>query len=56
MGFSPPSTEPTVPKNLKELIDLVKREHLDVGLAYDGDGDRLGVIDHDGNIIWGVSC
>ncbi|MGA3083693.1 MAG: phosphomannomutase/phosphoglucomutase [Thermodesulfobacteriota bacterium] len=45
--------DPTVPKNLKELIDLVKREHLDVGLAYDGDGDRLGVIDHDGNIIWG---
>jgi len=45
--------DPTVPKNLKELIDLVNREHLDVGLAYDGDGDRLGVIDHAGNIIWG---
>lgn len=45
--------DPTVPKNLKELIDLVHREGLDVGLAYDGDGDRLGVIDHEGNIIWG---
>jgi phosphomannomutase / phosphoglucomutase len=45
--------DPTVPKNLKELIDLVNREKLDVGLAYDGDGDRLGVIDHEGNIIWG---
>jgi phosphomannomutase / phosphoglucomutase len=45
--------DPTVPDNLKELIDLVNRERLDVGLAYDGDGDRLGVIDHAGNIIWG---
>lgn len=45
--------DPTVPKNLTELIDLVRRENLDVGLAYDGDGDRLGVVDHQGNIIWG---
>jgi phosphomannomutase/phosphoglucomutase len=45
--------DPTVPKNLTELIALVHREHLDVGLAYDGDGDRLGVVDHEGNIIWG---
>jgi len=45
--------DPTVPENLKELRELVIREGLDVGLAYDGDGDRLGVIDHSGNIIWG---
>jgi phosphomannomutase / phosphoglucomutase len=45
--------DPTVPKNLEDLIDLVIRHRLDVGLAYDGDGDRLGVIDHAGNIVWG---
>jgi phosphomannomutase/phosphoglucomutase len=45
--------DPTVAANLTELIALVKRENLEVGLAYDGDGDRLGVIDHDGNIVWG---
>ncbi|MEW6188119.1 MAG: phosphomannomutase/phosphoglucomutase [Thermodesulfobacteriota bacterium] len=45
--------DPTIPANLKELIALVQRDGLDLGLAYDGDGDRLGVIDHEGNIVWG---
>lgn len=45
--------DPTIPKNLEDLIDLVRQERLDVGLAYDGDGDRLGVVDHEGNIVWG---
>ncbi len=44
--------DPSKPENLKELIDLVKSEEADVGLAFDGDGDRLGVIDSEGNIIW----
>lgn len=44
--------DPSKPENLRELIDLVKSEKADIGLAFDGDGDRLGVIDSDGNIIW----
>lgn len=44
--------DPSKPDNLRELIELVKSEKADIGLAFDGDGDRLGVIDSDGNIIW----
>lgn len=44
--------DPSKPENLKELIELVKSEKADIGLAFDGDGDRLGVIDSEGNIIW----
>lgn len=45
--------DPTVMENLKDIIDLVKKEKLDVGMAYDGDCDRLGVVDHNGNVIFG---
>ncbi|MCX7822710.1 MAG: phosphomannomutase/phosphoglucomutase [Syntrophobacterales bacterium] len=45
--------DPTVMENLKDIIDLVKKEKLDVGIAYDGDCDRLGVVDHNGNAIYG---
>ncbi|MBW2120675.1 MAG: phosphomannomutase/phosphoglucomutase [Deltaproteobacteria bacterium] len=45
--------DPTVPEFLKDLIARVAREKAEVGLAYDGDGDRLGVIDRGGEIIWG---
>lgn len=45
--------DPTVMENLKDIIELVKREKLDVGIAYDGDCDRLGVVDHNGNVIFG---
>lgn len=43
---------PSDPKNLQALIQHVKRHDLDLGLAFDGDADRLGVIDGEGNIIW----
>ncbi|MFI5305588.1 MAG: phosphomannomutase/phosphoglucomutase, partial [Nitrospiria bacterium] len=45
--------DPTVEKNLKDLIQMVINEKADVGIAYDGDSDRIGVIDEKGNIIWG---
>jgi phosphomannomutase/phosphoglucomutase len=44
--------DPSNPDNLTTLIDTVRKEELDVGLAFDGDGDRLGVVDSEGHIIW----
>lgn len=44
--------DPGQPANLVDLIAAVKSRPVDVGLAFDGDGDRLGVISPDGNIIW----
>ncbi|MEW5804357.1 MAG: phosphomannomutase/phosphoglucomutase [bacterium] len=45
--------DPTVPENLTSLIQRVKESSADVGLAYDGDSDRIGVVDNQGGIIWG---
>jgi phosphomannomutase/phosphoglucomutase len=45
--------DPTVPENMKDLIAKVKETGAEVGIAYDGDADRIGVADHLGNIIWG---
>lgn len=45
--------DPTVLPNLKDLIRMVQRERLDVGVAYDGDCDRLGVVDHRGEVVYG---
>jgi len=44
--------DPSKPENLEELIRTVKGGNYDVGLAFDGDGDRLGVVSPDGSIIW----
>ena len=45
--------DPTIPDNLKDLIATVKGQKADMGIAYDGDADRLGVVDENGSIIWG---
>jgi phosphomannomutase/phosphoglucomutase len=45
--------DPTIPGNLKDLIDRVRKTRADVGIGYDGDADRIGVVDDQGNIIWG---
>ncbi|MDQ7090428.1 MAG: phosphomannomutase/phosphoglucomutase [Methylococcales bacterium] len=44
--------DPTNPENFKELINKVKNDKADVGLSFDGDGNRLGVVDSQGKIIW----
>jgi phosphomannomutase/phosphoglucomutase len=45
--------DPTVPKNLEHLIAAVRKDGADIGIAFDGDADRIGVIANDGEIIWG---
>lgn len=45
--------DPTVASNLNDLIKLIREKSLDVGIAYDGDGDRIGVVDEKGNIVYG---
>jgi len=45
--------DPTVPKNLDALVKRVKETGARVGLAYDGDADRLGAVDANGEIVWG---
>lgn len=44
--------DPSQPENLQALIGQVRERKADLGFAFDGDGDRLGVIDGGGNIIW----
>jgi phosphomannomutase/phosphoglucomutase len=45
--------DPTVPENIQTLISQVKKSKADFGVGYDGDGDRIGVVDENGQIIWG---
>ncbi|MEM9621763.1 MAG: phosphomannomutase/phosphoglucomutase [Pseudomonadota bacterium] len=44
--------DPAEPENLEDLITVVKAEGADLGLAFDGDGDRVGVVTNSGEIIW----
>jgi phosphomannomutase/phosphoglucomutase len=45
--------DPTVPENLADLIAAVRRDGAEIGIAFDGDGDRIGVVDETGEIVWG---
>jgi phosphomannomutase len=45
--------DPTEEKNLVDLKALVAEKNLDFGIAFDGDGDRIGAIDGEGRVIWG---
>jgi phosphomannomutase/phosphoglucomutase len=45
--------DPTVEENLVDLIKAVKRDRAEIGIAFDGDADRIGVVDGDGQVIWG---
>lgn len=45
--------DPTVPENVQSLIERVSLERADLGIAFDGDVDRIGMVDESGNIIWG---
>jgi phosphomannomutase/phosphoglucomutase len=45
--------DPTVPENLRDLIESVAEREAELGIAFDGDADRIGVIDDKGEIIWG---
>ena len=45
--------DPTVVENIQELISTVKESGANLGIGYDGDADRIGVVDEQGDIIWG---
>ncbi len=45
--------DPTVPENLEDIIAAVRDRRADLGIAFDGDADRIGVVDGAGGIIWG---
>ncbi|HEU5173108.1 MAG TPA: phosphomannomutase/phosphoglucomutase [Gemmatimonadaceae bacterium] len=45
--------DPTVPENLEALIAAVRADGAEIGIAFDGDADRIGVVDATGEIVWG---
>ncbi|MDD9856504.1 MAG: phosphomannomutase/phosphoglucomutase [Gammaproteobacteria bacterium] len=51
-GFPNHHPDPGRPENLQDLIAAVARHRADFGMAFDGDGDRLGVVSADGSVIW----
>lgn len=45
--------DPVNPENMQDLIAEVQKQEADIGIGIDGDGDRIGVVDREGNLIWG---
>ncbi len=45
--------DPTIEKNLAQLKELVAKNQCDIGIAIDGDGDRIGMVDEHGRVLWG---
>lgn len=45
--------DPTVPKYLTSLIEKVRSENAELGIGFDGDADRIGLVDEKGNVLWG---
>ncbi|MEH6633065.1 MAG: phosphomannomutase/phosphoglucomutase [Halopseudomonas aestusnigri] len=45
--------DPTVPENLEQLREIILENKCHYGFAFDGDGDRVGVVDNNGDILWG---
>lgn len=45
--------DPTIEENMKDLRSVVTERGLDLGIAFDGDADRIGIVDHRGKILWG---
>jgi phosphomannomutase len=45
--------DPTVEANLEQLKEMVRAQRCDLGIAFDGDGDRIGVVDGRGRVLWG---
>lgn len=52
-AFPNHEADPTVITNMKDLVSLVQTQKLDVGIGFDGDGDRIGVVDNLGNLVFG---
>jgi len=52
-NFPNHEADPTVVENQQDLIALVKDKGLDLGIGYDGDGDRIGVVDNNGDMVFG---
>ncbi len=44
--------DPIIPENLEDLIEAVRSQKADIGIAFDGDGDRIGTVTPDGTIVW----